>query len=168
MGQKRPDDAYAQYKRALEKRPAAQIYTMLGILEDSRGKTAEAEKAYRQALTIAPETTIAANNLAWLLADNQGNLDEALQLATLAVSKNQAVAGYYDTLGWVYLKKGLASSAVEQFKKAVILEDRNAQTNGVAPDPGYRERLGMALAKTGDKTARREVKSSLRGINVIS
>ena len=63
------------------------------------------KRNYRKALEIAPETPIAANNLAWLIAENQGNLDEALQLATGAVSKNQTVAGFYDTLGWVYLKK---------------------------------------------------------------
>ena len=161
--QNRTDEAVAQYKKALEKRPAAQIYTMLGILEDARGNTGESEKAYRKALEIAPETPIAANNLAWLIADNQGNLDEALQLATMAVSKNQSVAGFYDTLGWVYLKKGLASPAIEQLKKAVALDDANSQKTGLAPNPGYRVRLGMALAKAGDKaSARREVEASLQ------
>ena len=45
-GQKRIDEAIAQYNKALEKHPAAQIYTLLGILEDSRGNTSIAEKAY--------------------------------------------------------------------------------------------------------------------------
>lgn len=167
--QKRMDEAVSQYKKVLEKRPAAQIYTLLGILEDARGSTGEAEKAYRKALEISPETPIAANNLAWLIADNQGNLDEALQLANMAVSKNQSVAGFYDTLGWVYLKKGLASPAVEQLKKAVALEDANAQRTGTAANPGYRVRLAVALAKAGDKaSARREVETSLRSIDVLT
>ena len=167
--QNRTDEAVAQYKKVIEKKPAAQAYTMLGILEDARGNMAEAEKNYRKALEIAPETPIAANNLAWLIVDNQGNLDEALQLATGAVSKNQTVAGFYDTLGWVYLKKGLASPAVEQLKKAVALEDVNAQRNGATPNPGYRVRLGIALAKAGDKvSARREVEASLRNVGELS
>jgi tetratricopeptide (TPR) repeat protein len=167
--QNRTDEAVAQYKRVVEKRPAAQIYTMLGILEDGRGNTAAAEEAYRRALEISPETPIAANNLAWIIADNQGNLDEALQLANAAVSKNQSVAGFYDTLGWIYLQKGLASPAVEQLKKAVALEEANAQKTGIAPNPGYRVRLGMALAKAGDKAqARREVETSLRSIDFLS
>jgi tetratricopeptide (TPR) repeat protein len=152
--QNRTNEAVAQYKKVLEKRPAAQIYTMLGILEDARGNTGEAEKSYRKALDIAPESAIAANNLAWLIAEHQGNLDEALQLATMAVSKNQSVAGFYDTLGWVYLKKGLASPAVEKLKKAVALDDANTRQSGTAPNPGYRERLGIALAKTGNKSGR--------------
>ena len=153
IAQDRVEDAVRQYKTVLEKRPAAPTFTMLGILEDSRGNTAEAEKAYRKALEIDPNTAIAANNLAWLLADSQGNLDEALQLATMVVTKNQSIAGYYDTLGWIYLKKGLNSPAVEKFKKAVALEEANAQKNGVAPNPEYRVRLGMALTRSGSRAS---------------
>lgn len=167
--QNRTDEAVAQYNKVLEKRPAAQVYTLLGILEDARGNTAAAETAYRKALDIAPETPIAANNLAWLIADNHGNLDEALQLANMAVSKGEYVAGYHDTLGWVYLQKGLASPAIEQLKKAVALEEANTKKTGTAPNPGYRVRLGMALAKAGDKaSARREVETSLRSIDVLT
>jgi tetratricopeptide (TPR) repeat protein len=160
VGENRTDEAAVQYQKVIEKRPTAQVFTMLGILEESRGNNTAAEKAYRSALEIAPETPIAANNLAWLIAENGGNLDEALQLATMAVAKNQSVAGFYDTLGYVYLKKGLASPAVEQFKKAVALEEASAKRTGTAPDPGYRVRLGMALAKTGDKTSASRVEKN--------
>ena len=158
VAQNRTVEAITQYQKVVDKKPAAQIYTLLGILENSRGKTAEAENDYRKALEIAPETAIAANNLAWLIAENEGNLDEALQLATVAVSRNQTVAGFYDTLGLVYLKKELYSPAVEQFKKAVALDESNMQKTGAAATPGFRVRLGMALAMAGDKvSARREV-----------
>jgi len=147
--QNRTDEAIAQYQKVVERRPTGQIYTMLGILEDNRGNAAEAEKHYRKALEIAPDTGIAANNLAWLIAENHGNLDEALQLATAAVSRNQRVAGFYDTLGLVYMKKGLYSPAVEQFKKAVSLDESDAQKSGAAATPGYRVRLGLAMEKAG-------------------
>ncbi len=167
--QNRADEAVAQYKKILEKRPGAQAFTMLGILEETRGNRTEAEAAYRSALEIAADTPIAANNLAWLLAENDGNLDEALRLANSAVAKNQSVAGFYDTLGWVYLKKGLTSPAVEQLKKAVALEEASAKRTGAEPNPGYRVRLGMALAKAGDKaSARREVETSLQKANFLS
>lgn len=167
--QNRGDEAVAQYKKIIEKRPGAQAFTMLGILEETRGNRTEAEAAYRSALEKEPDTPIAANNLAWLLAENNGNLDEALRLANSAVSKGQSVAGYYDTLGWVYLKKGLTSPAVEQMKKAVALEEASAKRNGVAPNSGYRVRLGMALAKAGDKaSAKREVETSLQRADFLS
>ena len=167
--QNRTDEAVSQYQKVIEKKPAAQVYTLLGILEDARGNTAEAEKDYRKALEIAPESAIAANNLAWLIAENQGNLDEALQLATAVVSKNQTTPGYYDTLGWVYLKKGLALPAVEQLRKAVALEEANTEKTGAATNPGYRVRLGIALAKAGDKaSARREIETSMKNSDALS
>lgn len=165
----RSDEAVAQYKAVLEKRPSPQVYTLLGIVEDSRGNTTVAEAAYRRALELAPETPIAGNNLAWIIAEHNGNLDEALQLATMAATKGQGVAGFYDTLGWVYLKKGLHSPAVEQFRKAVALDDAAAKSSGGQSNAGYRVRLGMALAKAGDKTAaRREVESSLKNLNALT
>ncbi|QQS33903.1 MAG: tetratricopeptide repeat protein [Acidobacteriota bacterium] len=166
-GQGRLDDAAAQYQAVLAKRPSAQIYTLVGILEDSRGRRSEAEAAYRKALELNASTPIAANNLAWLIAESGGNLDEALNLASSAVSKSPNTAGFYDTLGWVYLKKGLSRPAAEQFRKAVALDEQAKRKGGA--NPGYRVRLGMALAQNGDKAgARREVETSLRSAGELS
>ncbi|MBS1797111.1 MAG: tetratricopeptide repeat protein [Acidobacteria bacterium] len=164
------DEAIEQYKKAIEKKPSATLYTLLGMLEEARGNVADAEKDYRKALDIAPETPIAANNLAWLIADGgQGNLDEALRLAQGAVNRHSNVAGYYDTLGWVFFKKGLYSPAVEQLKKAVALDESDAKRTGMKPNPSYRLRLGTALASAGDKSsARREVETSLANEQSLS
>jgi tetratricopeptide (TPR) repeat protein len=114
-------------RKVVDKKPSAPVYTLLGILEEARGNSAEVEKNYRKALELAPDTPIAANNLAWFIAaNNGGNLDEALQLAQKTVGKNPNVAGYYDTLGWIYYKKGLYSPAVEHLKKAVTLDESEA------------------------------------------
>lgn len=164
------DAAIEQYKTAVQKKPSAAIFTLIGMLEESRSNAAEAEKNYRRALEIAPETPIAANNLAWLIADTgAGNLDEALRLSQSAVNRNSGDAGYYDTLGWVYFKKGLYSPAVEQLKKAVALDEADAKRAGTAPNPAYRLRLGTALASSGDKlSARREVETSLANEQSLS
>lgn len=164
------DAAIEQYKKAVEKKPSAALYTLLGMLEEAKNNAPAAEKNYRRALEIAPETPIAANNLAWLIADGgQGNLDEALRLAQTTVNKNSNVAGYYDTLGWVYFKKGLYSPAVEQLKKAVALDEAETKRTGGRPNPAYRLRLGTALASAGDKlSARREVETSLANEQSLS
>jgi tetratricopeptide (TPR) repeat protein len=164
------DSAIEQYKKVVERKPSATVYTLIGMLEEARGQAPEAEKNYRRALEIAPETPIAANNLAWLIADGgQGNLDEALRLAQGSVNRNTNVAGYYDTLGWVYFKKGLYSPAVEQLKKAVALDETDARRTGAAPNPAYRLRLGTALASSGDKlSARKEVETSLANEQSLS
>ena len=163
------DKAVEQYKLIVEKKPSASVYTLLGILEDGRGNAPEAEKNYRKALEITPDAPIAANNLAWLLAENQGNLDEALMLAQKTVSQIQNSAGFYDTLGWIYYKKGLYTPAVEQLKKAVALDEAESQKAGKAGNSAYRLRLGTALASAGDKlSARREVENSLQNAGNLS
>ncbi len=143
------EQAVTQFKTVVAKKPSAPVYTMLGMLEESRSNTAAAEEHYRKALSLSQDSPIASNNLAWLIAENQGNLDEALQLATASVAKGPNVAGYYDTLGWVYFKKGLYSNAAKQVRKAIEL----AESSGKAVDPAYRERLGMILAASGDKAS---------------
>ncbi len=170
IGKNQIDTAVEQYKLAVQKQPSATIYTLIGMLEESRENSREAEKNYRRVLDLAPESPIAANNLAWLIADGgQGNLDEALQLAQKTVNKNSNVAGYYDTLGWIYFKKGLFSPAVEQLKKAVALDEAEAKRSGTKPNSAYRLRLGTALASSGDKfSARKEVENSLANEQSLS
>lgn len=153
VAQNRTDTAIEQYKKIVDKRPSAVVYTLLGMLQDASGNKSQAEADYRRALEITPETAIAANNLAWLLAENQGNLDEALQLAQTTANKNPTVAGYYDTLGYVYFKKGFYTPAIEQFKKAVALDESQAQKTGKGINPGYRSRLGMAMNSAGERAS---------------
>ena len=163
-------EAIDQFKKVIEKKPAPAIYTLIGMLEESRDGFAEAEKNYRKALELAPGSAIAANNLAWLIADKgQGNLDEALRLSQAVVNANSNTAGYFDTLGWVYFKKGLYSPAVEQLRKAVALDETEAKRTGTAVNPSYRLRLATAMASAGDKTgARRELEASLQNANQLS
>lgn len=163
------DKAIEQYKIVVEKKPSASVYTLTGMLEDARNNKAEAEKNYRRALQIAPDTPIAANNLAWLIASGEGNLDEALALAQTTIITYQNVPGYYDTLGWVYYKKELYLPAIEQLKKAVVLDEIEARKANSSVNPSYRLRLGMALASAGDKSsARREVEISLQNKQNLS
>jgi tetratricopeptide (TPR) repeat protein len=166
----RTDEAIAQYKSALARKPSAALHTLLAMLEESRENAAEAEKNYRKALELAPGAPIAANNLAWLIADGgRGNLDEALTLSQAVVNRHSNVPGYYDTLGWVYFKKGLFSPAVEQLRKAVALDEIAARRNGTGTNSAYRFRLATVLAASGDKVAaRREIETSLRNVANLS
>ncbi len=139
------DAALEQFKKIVEKKPSAAVYTLIGMLEDSRNNAAESEKNYRKALELEPDTPIAANNLAWLLASNKTNLDEALRLARATVNQDPNNAGYYDTLGWVYYQKGLSTSAIENLRKAVSLDEAEASRNGELPNAEYRQRLTQAI-----------------------
>jgi tetratricopeptide (TPR) repeat protein len=164
VSQNQSDRAIEQYKLALQKKPDAGILTLIGMIEEERGNLDEAISSYREALKFNQRTLIAANNLAWLIAENdKGSLDEALQLAQTAVEKAPNEPGFIDTLGWVFHKKGLVNPAIEQLKRAVALDEAQSERQSKRPNALYRLHLGLALAASGDKNnARREVESALR------
>ena len=62
---------------------------------------------------------MAANNLAYIYAEEGGNLDIALNLAQTAKQVAPDNPNFTDTLGFVLLKKGLASAAIPEFQAAV-------------------------------------------------
>jgi hypothetical protein len=79
------------------------------------------------------------------------------------VQKNPNVAGFVDTLGWVYYKKNLHTAAVEQLRKAVSLSETAARATNSAPSAAYHYHLGMALIGTGNKEeGRRELEAAIR------
>jgi len=162
---KQEDRAIAEFKKILERQPDnASAYTLIGILEDSRKNYDVAADYYRKALEKDQNAIVAANNLAWLYASQgKGNLDEAVRLAQGVVQKNPSIAGFTDTLGWVYYKKGLYTPAAEQLQKAVSMDEAAARVNKGTPSATYHYHLGMALKAKGDKAgSRRELEASLR------
>jgi hypothetical protein len=49
------------------------------------------------------------------------------------------------------------------------MDEAAARKGGTSPNAGYRVRLGMALAKYGDKeSARREVENGLKNVNLLT
>ena len=55
--------------------------TMVGMLKEAQGDRAGARAAYRAGRQGNPKAAVAANNLAWIYAE-EGKLDDALRLAT--------------------------------------------------------------------------------------
>jgi tetratricopeptide (TPR) repeat protein len=165
---KQEDRAIAQYQKIISLRPENSTpYVLIGMLEDQRKNYDVAADNYRKALEKDPNSVIAANNLAWLYANTgTGNLDEAVRLAQGAVQKNPNVAGFVDTLGWVYYKKNLHGAAVEQLRKAVSLSEAQARAVNGAPSAAYHYHLGLALRDKGDKgdkdEARRELQTAIK------
>jgi len=157
--------AIAEYQKIVDKRPDnSAAYTLIGMLYDSLKDYKAAADYYQKALEKDQGAIIAANNLAWLYAvQGGGNLDDAVRLAQGVVQKNPQIAGFVDTLGWVYYKKGLNAVAVEQLQKAVALDEAAANKIKASPSPTYRYHLGMALKAKGDREgARRELGVALR------
>ena len=79
------DQAAANYERIINKNPHSSLpLVMLGSLEESRGNSEKAKQLYQRALQVQPDQPLAANNPAYLLMQNGGNLDVALSLAQAA------------------------------------------------------------------------------------
>ncbi|MGA9997018.1 MAG: tetratricopeptide repeat protein [Pyrinomonadaceae bacterium] len=159
------DRGIAEYRKIVERKPDdATAYVLIGMLEDSRQNREAANESYRKALELNQNAVFAANNLAWNYAEyGGGNLDEAVRLAQGVVQQFPDNAGFADTLGWVYYKKGLHGAAVEQLQKAVTLDLRDARrSSNSTPTASYRYHLGLALAGKGDRAAaRRELLEAL-------
>ena len=146
--------AISSYEKARKDVPDnAATVRDLGMFYEQVGKLDIARKYYEQALKIDATDPLALNNLAMLLADNNGDLNEALSYAQRAKQKLPTYTEITDTLGWIYLKKNLTDSAIDTFRTIVV----QAPTN-----PIYHYHYAMALNQKGDRdTARKECQSAL-------
>jgi Flp pilus assembly protein TadD len=117
------------------------------MLYGAQGKRDEARQQYQQALAIDSSAPVAANNLAYLHAEQGENLDEALQLAQTARQALPESPDVADTLGWVYVKRGLPASALAPLREAAGREPTNAE---------FQYHLGHAYMKNGDFRQARE------------
>lgn len=152
---KQIDRAIENYRQILQRSPASdETYILIGMLEEGRGNAEAAVENYREALRVNPNAPVAANNLAWIIADTgRGNLDEAVTLAQTLIEKYPNEPAYADTLGWVFHKKGQTDRAVAQLRRAVSLEEKAALQAGRAPAQMYKNRLGAVLAAAGNRAA---------------
>ena len=114
--QGRLDDARRKFERYVEWEPAnVGAHTLVGILLQMQNRLPEAQKKHERVIENNPNAGVAANNLAWLYADQNARLDTALQLAQTAEGQIPDRPEVDDTLGWVYDKKGLATLAIASF-----------------------------------------------------
>ncbi|MBW2698120.1 MAG: tetratricopeptide repeat protein [Deltaproteobacteria bacterium] len=142
------DGALGLFRRAAEADPDKGEYVYLAAqILLIQGHNEAAVALLEKAVAVEPGHVEASNDLAWLLASRESDLERALDLAKIAVRVRRS-AETLDTLGYVHLRKGDAEQAVSVLGKA--LEER--------PDsPSIEYRLGVALAATGDKERARAV-----------
>ena len=139
--QHRLDEARAEFETLAGRNPKSVTpATMVATIFYLQGKPDDARRWFEKVMAIDPRAPVAANNLAWIYAQSDGNLDVALQLAQTAKAQLQDRPEVDDTLGWIYYKKGLASLAVTQLEQSVARQPGN---------PIYQYHLGLAYAKAG-------------------
>jgi tetratricopeptide (TPR) repeat protein len=87
------------------------------VLLQETNDAAGARAQYQAVLAKNPRAGIAANNLAWMLAED-GDYQNALRWATTAVESLRGRPEPQDTLGWVYLKMARPLDALAAFERA--------------------------------------------------
>lgn len=133
------DKAIATVKDVLQNNPRdLRDYAFLGMLEEERGDWQAAREDYQKALQLSPNYAIAANNLAYLLLEHGGNVDDALTLAQTARRDLPDSPSTADTLAFAYYHKGLYRSAVALLRSALEKAPNNL---------GLNFHLGLAYAK---------------------
>ena len=143
VAQGRVEQAIEQYEALAQRSPAAAsgARTMAAMLHEARKDRAAARRLYEQVVAADAKAGVAANNLAWIYAD-EGKLDEALRLATIAQASLRRRPEAEDTLGWIHLKKGVPTQAIAAFERARQRAPQN---------PVYHYHLGLAYLKNGEK-----------------
>lgn len=159
------------YRQVLQKKPRdPDLLAKLGMVMQQQNRIKEAIEFYRQALVQSSDHVVASNNLAWLLADTGGDLNEALRLAQSAKERMPKDPNIADTLGWVYYKKANYPLAQSEFQQALSADPKNPlflyhlaechanQGNQAAAVQELRQALAPSQAFAGIERARELLK----------
>lgn len=143
------DTAIHSFRKAAELDPKdLRSMIELGSLLLSGGKKQEALDVFRKCLALSPDQPAILNNVAYLIADTNGDYKEALDLARKGLQSPNAKGDPHltDTVGFIYWKQHLNDSALQTFRSVV---------QKVPENPTYRLHLANALLAQGDKSGAR-------------
>jgi tetratricopeptide (TPR) repeat protein len=158
VSERRLSDARTNFERVLKDQPGStSLATIVAIIYKMEGKREEAKRRYEQIVTANPQAAVAANNLAYMYVEDGGNLDLALQLAQAAKQKLPDEPEITDTLGWIYVKKGLVAQGVRYLEESVANNPKNATRQ---------YHLGVALVKAGDEARGRQTLERALALNL--
>ncbi len=147
--------AIADLQQARQVLPdSSAVLSTLALTLDHAGKWSDAKQVYEAALKVKSDDGVVLNNLAYLMAEHNGDLDDALTKAGRAKQLLPNLNEVSDTLGWIYLKKNLSDSAIQIFKELVQKAPNQAT---------FRYHLAMAYSQKGDKpSAIKELQQALK------
>jgi Tfp pilus assembly protein PilF len=129
---------------------------LLSITQDARGDKAKAREGYEKLLAKQPKFAPAANNLAWMLADEGKDLERAQSLAQIARETAPEDPNVADTLGWVLYKQRAYLAALALFKESAAKLPDN---------PEIQLHLGLAQYKVGDTAGAQETLKKVLAAN---
>ena len=151
-------EAAAFAKKWMGEHPQDVAIPLLLAQEDLQRKDLAAAKAgYQRVLRGDPDNTVALNNLAWILVDE--NDPKGLEYAEEAHRMAPFNPTVLDTLGWALTRNGQAKRGAELLRMATALAPANAD---------IRMHLAKALLETGDKAGARQELTTLSKLDKSS
>ena len=106
----------------------------------------EAALLYKRLLELDPDNVIALNNLAWIMCEEQGRYQQALELARHGLQIAPNYTDLIDTCGVIYSRLGQYEEAIQNFVKCLELYPDKA-----LPSVASYLHLGRTLARIGRK-----------------
>jgi tetratricopeptide (TPR) repeat protein len=119
---------------------------------ETRAKIKKAADHFRQQIAASPDDPQAMNNYAWLVANTEGDFDEAAQWSHRSIellkSENPGIGGLLDTLAHCYAAKKDYEKALEYQSQAIELEPHSGEIRRAY------ERFNKAAEEAKSKTQR--------------
>ncbi|MEN8202627.1 MAG: tetratricopeptide repeat protein [Bacteroidota bacterium] len=106
----------------------AQILARLGYCYWRAGHLAEAEEYCRHAASLEPDNPYMIHSLAWLLIDEDLNIDEGMKLLEKALKAMPDDSDMLDTWGWGLYKQGKYDEALKALRRSWELRSWYSQT----------------------------------------
>src|SRR5437660_10141657 len=116
------------------------VWFLRGSTFEREKRYADAEEQFKKVVASDPEHASALNYLAYMLADQNTKLEEALGYIKRAVDLDPANGAYLDSLGWAYFRLGKYELAEDNLLKA---------SQKINTDPTVHDHLGDLYQKTG-------------------
>ncbi len=166
MEKKQMQKGYAILDAALEKYPDnAQIYFEYGLLLEQDGAQQQAIVRMEKVLELEPNHAEALNYLGYTWADNNVNLEKALEYVQKAMRLKPGNGYIQDSLGWVYFRMGKFDLAIHEILEALKLEPTDPHIYEHLGDI-YREQGNIRKAEEAYKKAKKVFKEQADKIRI--
>ena len=137
------EKAAESYTHVLDNNPQnTQALFGLGDAFERLGERDSARVIFKRLTAVFPGDPLSANYLAYLLIEDERELDLADSLVEMALTIDPRNAAYVDSHGWLLYKQGHLLKALEQLLLAESLSDPD--------DPVILEHIGIIYEETGD------------------
>ena len=120
--------------------------TYLATLLQANDRSEEAAPLFQRVLELQPDNLVVINNLAWIMCENKGKPQKALELAQRGLNISPDYIDLIDTRGVIYYQLGEFNKAVEDFKKCIRL-----YPSGIPAAIGSHFHLAKTFNKLGQK-----------------